>query len=106
MNNTPIHFIFGVIMVITFLITVFKLTGSKRKIGLRLMHILFIPVFFSGVYIWTLVPFSLPLLIKSVAATIAFYFMTKIVKEPSNLTNWIVCGVLISIGGTLAITMI
>lgn len=106
MNNTPIHFIWGVILIITFLFTVFKLTGAKRKIGLRLMHIFFIPVFFSGVYVWTLVPFSIPLLVKSVAATVVFYFMTKIVKEPSNLVNWIVCGVLVSIDGTLAITMI
>ncbi len=106
MNNTPVHFIFGIIMVIIFIITTFKLKGPQKKLGLRAMHIVFVPVFLSGAYIWTIVPFSIPLLIKSVAASIAFFFMTKIAKDPSDLTNWVVCGTLISIGGTLAVTMI
>ena len=106
MNNTPIHFIFASALVAVFLFTVFKLQEEQRSKGLVIMHILFIPVLLSGMYVWTLVPFSIPLLIKSVGAMVAYWFMTRIVKNPSTMMNWVLCGAIIAVGGTLAVTMI
>lgn len=106
MNNTPVHFIVSIILFAVFLITVFKLKEEHRATGLRIMHILFIPVLLSGIYVWTLVPFSIPLLVKSVGATAAYWLMTRIVTNPSNMAAWAACGALMAVGGTLAVTMI
>ena len=106
MNNTPIHFIFAISLFAIFLFTVFKLKEEQRPMGLKIMHILFIPVLLSGIYVWTLVPFSIPLLIKSVGATVAYWFMTRIIANPSTISNWVLCGAIMMVGGALAITMI
>lgn len=106
MNNTPIHFLFSGALVVVFLFTVFKLKEEQRPKGLKVMNILFIPVLLSGIYVWALVPFSIPLLIKSVGALVVYWLMVRIVKNPSIVINWAMCGAILMVGGTLAITMI
>lgn len=110
MNNTSAHFIPAGILLLTFLWTVFSIKKNEQKdnrpTGLLIMHLLFVCVLLSGAYIWTLVPFSIPLLIKSVGGIVLYYFMTRIVKNRLVITNWVVMGVIATVGLTLAFTMI
>ena len=106
MNNTPLHFIFAGILLVAFLVTVFKLNKEERPKGLKVMHILFVPVLLSGIYVWTLVPFSLPLLVKSVGALVLYWLMVRIVRNPPLILNWALSGAIVAVGLTLAVSMI
>lgn len=110
MNNTPAHFIPAGLLLLTFLWTVFSLKKNEQKdnrsTGLLIMNLLFVCVLISGAYIWTLVPFSIPLLIKSVGGIVLYYIMTRIVKNRLIITNWVLMGVIATVGLTLAFTMI
>lgn len=93
MNNTPIHFFLVLIMLGLFFWGTFFAKEETKENILKVMKAWFVVVFFSGVYIWTIVDFSIPLLIKSVAATFAFFIMLRLVKNPFNKRLW---GILIS----------
>ena len=80
MNNTPIHLIVGIVMICLLVFGAFFATEEQKDKVIKIMIAWFIIVLLTGVYIWTLVDFSIPLLIKSLFATIAFVIMLKLLK--------------------------
>jgi len=106
MNNTPIHLIVGIVMVGLLVFGAFFAKEEQKDKVIKMMLAWFVIAFLTGTYVWTLVEFSIPLLIKSVFATIAFVIMIKIVKEPKNMKLWIALVFFMSIGAFMALRYI
>jgi hypothetical protein len=84
MNKTPFHFIAEGALLIIFLWATFLASDTQKSKGLIAMHFLFALVLMAGIYIWTLVPFSFPLLIKSAGGIGLYGIMIQIVKNPKS----------------------
>ncbi|SDZ74523.1 hypothetical protein SAMN05660420_00081 [Desulfuromusa kysingii] len=106
MNNTPCHFVIASALLALFLWTTFFASESSQPKGLLAMHGLFVLVLISGCYVWTLVPFSLPLLIKSVGGIVLYGVMTQIVKNPKSVLLWSLFVAIATVGLGLAFTVI
>ena len=106
MNNTPIHLIVGIVMICLLVFGAFFATEEQKDKVIKIMIAWFIIVLLTGVYIWTLVDFSIPLLIKSLFATIAFVIMLKIVKNSKNIKLWIALTGFMSVGAFMALKYI
>lgn len=106
MNNTPCHFLIAGVLLALFLWTTFFASESSKPKGLLAMHCLFVLVLISGAYVWKLVPFSIPLLIKSVGGIVLYGVMTQIVKNPKSGLYWFLFVAIATVGLSLAFTMI
>lgn len=104
MNNTPIHFGIAGVMIGLFIWATF-FAKDKEK-AMNIMKIWFVFVLLSGCYVWTLVDFSIPLLIKSVGGIALFWFLLQIVRNPKSKLFWSLAIITATVGLTLAFTMI
>lgn len=99
MNNTPWHMLFAMIFMAMLIVSaVSKSPATKAKLK-KAMIAVFVLIVISGFYVWTLVPFSLPLLIKTVIGFFMFAALMKIAENPKNKKAWItvaICGAIAS----------
>ena len=96
MNNTPFHFLIAGVVLALFLTAVFTKNEDTKNKLIQAMKILFVFVVLSGCAVWFMVPFSLPLLVKSLGGFVLFWTMLQIVKEPKNVPFW---GLFVGIAG-------
>ncbi|ATB69658.1 putative membrane protein [Sulfurospirillum diekertiae] len=106
MNNTPVHFFLSGIMIGLFVWATFFANEEQKVKAVKIMKVWFALVLLSGCYVWTLVPFSIPLLIKSVGGIFLFWFMLQIVKDPTSKPFWGLAVLTTIVGLGLAFTVI
>ncbi len=106
MNNSPMHFLFATVLIVLFIWATFYAKEEEKEKALKMMKICFVFVFISGCVIWTLVDFSIALLIKSVGGVALFWFLFEIFKNPRSKLFWLLAVITAIVGLTLAFTMI
>lgn len=106
MNNSFVHFFIAGALLGLFVWATFFTKGEEQAKAVKMMKICFIFVLLSGCMIWTIVDFSIPLLIKSVGGIALFWFLLQIVKEPTSKLFWGLSVVTATVGLSLAFTMI
>ncbi len=106
MNNTPIHFFLAAIMLGIFIWAAFFTKEAQKPKARKIMMYWFVLVFLSGGAVWTLVDFSIPLLIKSVGGVLLFWVMLEIVKSPVSKLFWSLFVAIATVGLGLAWTSI
>ena len=106
MNNTPFHFLAAGLTLVLAGIAAFS-ADEKRKAQFRLYtQIGFALVVLTGLYIWLIVPFSLPVLVKSLGGLVLFYVILRIIQEPKKPLWWILFGAIALVGLSLALFLI
>ena len=106
MNNTPVHFLIAGVMLGLFVWAAFFTKDEQQEKAIKIMKGWFVLVLLSGCMVWTLVPFSLPLLIKSVGGVVLFWVMLQIVKNPVSKLFWGLFVAIATVGLGLAWTTI
>lgn len=106
MNHTPWHFLAGSVVLALFLTAVFS-KDDKRIAALRkAMYVVFALTVLSGLYVWTLVDFSWPLLIKSLGGFVLFWTMLQLIKNRTSKLYWGLFVSIAAVGLTLAFVCI
>jgi hypothetical protein len=102
MNNTPTHFLVAGLTVVTFLAAVFTNNqATKDKLRTALMW-LFAIVLLTGLYIWTVVPITAAVIVKSLGGLLLMWTMLQLVKQPRNSAYWILFVAVAAVGLSLA----
>jgi len=102
MNNTPFHFLLGGSTLLLFILNLVSTNPSYQQTLKRALVGMFMLALASGLYVWTLVPFSLPLLTKSIGGIFLFWVMLQLIKSPSSVLFWGLLCATASVGLTLA----
>ena len=89
MNNTPYHFWLAVLSLGTFAVALFTSDANMKSRLRQILMVLFALQIISGIMVWTIVPFSLALLIKSVGGLFLMWLLLQLINAPSNRTYWI-----------------
>lgn len=102
MNNTPFHFIIATITLLVFLGAVFTKDETLKKRLVLAMELLFVLVLLTGCYIWTLVPITLAVVVKSLGGIALMLTMVGLTKSPGNKLYWVLFVAIAAVGLTLA----
>lgn len=106
MNHTPWHFLVASVLLVIFFVTTFS-DNQELKTKLRkIMYVVFGFTVLTGFYVWTLVDFSLPLLIKSIGGFALFWVMLQLTKDRFNKLYWGLFILIAGVGLTLAFVYI
>lgn len=106
MNNSPWHFIFAGIVLVLFLIAVFSKSDELKAKIQKAMYVFFGIAVIAGFYIWTLVDFSFPLLVKTVGGFVLFWTMLQLIKNPKSKLFWVLFVVIATVGLSFAFLLI
>jgi hypothetical protein len=63
---------------------------------------LFVLLLLSGAFIWTIVPITLAVVVKSLGGLALMLTMIELIKEPSSRLYWLLFVVIAAVGLTLA----
>lgn len=102
MNNTPYHFLIASVMLVVFFIAVFTKNKDLKPKLVTAMKVIFVLLVLSGCYVWLLVPFSIPLLVKSLGGIFLFWVMLQLTKNPKSTLYWVLFVATAAVGLTLA----
>lgn len=106
MNNSPWHFIFAGIVLALFLVAVFSKNNELKAKLQKVMYVFFGLAVIAGIYIWTIVDFSLPLLVKSVGGFVLFWTMLQLIKNPKSKIFWGLFVAIAAVGLSFAFLLI
>ena len=102
MNNTPTHFILAGLSLAAFLGALLtKNEGMKKNLVLAIKA-LFVLLLLSGAFIWTIVPITLAVVVKSLGGLALMLTMIELIKEPGSRLYWLLFVIIAAVGLTLA----
>lgn len=102
MNNTPTHFIASGIGLVIFVAALLTSDDAWKQRLRTWIMIVFALQIITGLFVWTLVPFSLALLTKSLGGLVLMWLLLRLMREPSNRTFWILTVLIAVVGLALA----
>ncbi|RNC62968.1 MAG: hypothetical protein AWM53_01797 [Candidatus Dichloromethanomonas elyunquensis] len=106
MNHAPWHFLVASVLLVLFFVATFSDNQDLKTKLRKIMHVVFVFTVLTGCYVWTLVNFSLPLLIKSIGGFALFWVMIQLTKNRSNKLYWGLFVLIAAVGLTLAFVYI
>ncbi|MCG1026182.1 MULTISPECIES: hypothetical protein [Dehalobacter] len=106
MNHTPWHFLAASVLLVLFFIATFSDDQNLKTKLRKIMYVVFGFAVLTGCYVWTLVDFSLPLLIKSIGGFALFWVMIQLTKNRFNKLYWGLFILIAAVGLTLAFVYI
>ncbi len=106
MNNTPAHFLLVAITLLAFMGALFARDKNLKVQLVFALKVLFGLVLLTGLYIWTLVPITWAVIVKSLGGLVLMWTMLELVKTPKRIPYWGVFVVVATIGLTLAFLFI